>query len=195
MTLSSPVYRTVLTAVALALAVVGVATALLAGSLASGGAAAAATVPPTPSVSATATVTVAPPPPSPTAARPTAGPVPSSQPPVRSQAPLPAPTAPPAPVTEEPLETPVPSTAEASPEIVEDLPTDAPSVTRSAAPSSESNWNKPISKSATPSQATDMALSGDSGGGLNLPVIAGLILLLLGGVAFAWWAKTGRRTH
>jgi outer membrane biosynthesis protein TonB len=127
-------------------------------------------------------------------------PRPTEEPP----APAPAPPAPP-PVTAEPAPAPVP-TLEPEPS---DTPTEetapaaptstAASVSPSATgPSTESNWNKPITKSATPTQAA--AVSRSDGGGLFgspglLAIMAGVLLVGAAGLAFAWWGRNRFASH
>lgn len=64
----------------------------------------------------------------------------------------------------------------------------------SAAPSSESNWNKPVTR--TPSQAGGLARSGGSGSGApSLAVPAGILLVSLSAGTFAWWGRNRLRSH
>ena len=60
----------------------------------------------------------------------------------------------------------------------------------------DSNWNKPVTKSATPTQAA--ASKGDGPGfgdpGL-LTIMAGVLLVGLGGLAFAWYGRNRLSTH
>lgn len=75
--------------------------------------------------------------------------------------------------------------------------TASPSPTPStASPSTESNWNKPITKSAKPTQAAAVSGNGgpSSGSGL-LPIMAGVLLVGLGGVSFAWWSRNRNSAH
>ena len=75
--------------------------------------------------------------------------------------------------------------------------TASPSPTPStASPSTESNWNKPITKSAKPTQAA--AVSGKDGPGFGsglLPIMAGVLLVALGGLSFAWWSRNRLSAH
>ena len=75
--------------------------------------------------------------------------------------------------------------------------TTPPSPTPSTAgPSTESNWNKPITKSARPTQAA--AISGNDGTGPGtdlLPIVAGVLLVGLGGISFAWWSRNRISAH
>jgi len=80
----------------------------------------------------------------------------------------------------------VPSTAAASPSL------------SSATPSTESNWNKPITKSATPTQAA--AVSRNDGSGLFgspglLAIMAGVLLVGVAGLAFALWGRNRFSSH
>jgi outer membrane biosynthesis protein TonB len=62
-------------------------------------------------------------------------------------------------------------------------------------PSTESNWNKPITKSAKPTQAAAVSGSdGGAGGGL-LPITAGVLLVGLGGLSFVWWSRNRVSAH
>ncbi|MEJ1181734.1 MULTISPECIES: hypothetical protein [unclassified Pseudarthrobacter] len=73
----------------------------------------------------------------------------------------------------------------------------SPSPTPSTAtPSTESNWNKPITKSARPTHAAAVSDSDgtDFGSGL-LPIMAGVLLVALGGVSFAWWSRNRTSAH
>lgn len=129
-------------------------------------------------------------------------PRPTEEPP----APAPAPPAPaPAPVTAEPAPAPVPTLAPVpgdtpTEETASASPTSTPaSVSPSATgPSTESNWNKPITKSATPTQAA--AVSRNDGGGLFgsaglLAIMAGVLLVGAAGLAFAWWGRNRFASH
>ncbi|MBT2530714.1 hypothetical protein J7E83_00965 [Arthrobacter sp. ISL-48] len=76
--------------------------------------------------------------------------------------------------------------------------TATPSTTASTAgPSAESNWNKPITKSAKASQAA--AISTGDGPGFGNPgllaIMAGVLLVGLGGLAFAWWSRNRHFMH
>jgi hypothetical protein len=74
--------------------------------------------------------------------------------------------------------------------------TSATGATPSTSPSTDSNWNKPVTKSATPTQAG--ASGGDRPGfgdpGL-LTIMAGVLLVGLGGLAFAWYGRNRLSTH
>lgn len=74
----------------------------------------------------------------------------------------------------------------------------APGATSSTAvPSTESNWNKPATKSTKPTHAA--AVSGSDGPGFGDPglltVLVGVLLMGLGGVAFAWWVRNRASAH
>lgn len=124
-------------------------------------------------------------------------PKPTSQEP--SAPPAPAPPAPQPPAG--PAPAPVPSLApepgeaavEATPSA--EAPTSAPAATAST--STEPNWNKPITKSAKPTQAA--AVSQGDGPGFGDPglvtIVAGVLLMGLGGLAFAWWGRNRVSTH
>ena len=124
-------------------------------------------------------------------------PKPTSQEP--SAPPAPAPPAPPLPA--EPAPAPVPTLApEPSEAAVEATPsaeatTSAPAAT--ASPSTESNWNKPITRSAKPTQAA--AVSKGDGPGFGDPglvtILVGVLLIGLGGLAFAWWGRNRVSAH
>jgi hypothetical protein len=66
-----------------------------------------------------------------------------------------------------------------------------------AGPSSESNWNKPVTRAAKATQAAAMTRPGSEGpGGPNLPAItAGVLLVGLGGGVFTWWGRNRLRAH
>jgi hypothetical protein len=75
--------------------------------------------------------------------------------------------------------------------------TATPSPTPStASPSTESNWNKPITKPARPTQAAAVSGRDDAGsGGGFLPITAGVLLVGLGGISFAWWSRNRISAH
>ncbi len=134
---------------------------------------------------------------------------PTQEPPTPPAAPAPAPPAQPAPAppAQAPAPVPQPTLAPAlAPETAaaaEEAPapettTPAPSATPSAAtPSMESNWNKPITKSAKPTQAAVISRSGGPGFGSPglLAIMAGVLLVGLGGIAFVWWSRNRISTH
>jgi hypothetical protein len=66
-----------------------------------------------------------------------------------------------------------------------------------AGPSTESNWNKPITKSAKPTQAAAPSTNDGPGPGNGrlLPVTAGVLLVGLGGLSFAWWSRSRLSSH
>jgi hypothetical protein len=60
----------------------------------------------------------------------------------------------------------------------------------------ESDWNKPIAKSAKPTQASVSTYNGpDPGHQKLLPVTAGVLLVGLSGLSFAWWGRNRRSSH
>ena len=127
-------------------------------------------------------------------------PKPTQEPSVPAQPadPAPAPPAKKAPAAPEPEPTlaPEPSaTVEETP--TAEATTASPSPTPSTAgPSTESNWNKPITKSARPTQAA--AISGNDGTGPGtdlLPIVAGVLLVGIGGISFAWWSRNRISAH
>jgi hypothetical protein len=68
----------------------------------------------------------------------------------------------------------------------------------SASPSVESNWNTPVTKTAKPTQAA--AGSRNDGSGLFgnaglLPIMAGVLLVGIAGLAFAWWGRNRLSSH
>ena len=82
--------------------------------------------------------------------------------------------------------------ADATPTVPATSATEQPPT--SAAPSSESNWNKPVSRS--PSQAGRLERSGGSGSDApSLAVPAGILLVTLSAGAFAWWGRNRLRAH
>jgi hypothetical protein len=66
-----------------------------------------------------------------------------------------------------------------------------------AAATTESNWNKPATTPAKPTQAA--AVSGSDGSGFGEPelltILVGVLLMALGGVAFAWWGRNRLSAH
>lgn len=125
-------------------------------------------------------------------------PKPTQEPvPAPSEDPVPGPPAkqvPAAPAPEPTLAPEPAATAEesATPEATTASPT--PTAT-TASPSTESNWNKPITKSAKPTQAA--AVSGGKDGGSTgvLPITAGVLLVGVGGLSFAWWSRNRISAH
>jgi hypothetical protein len=61
----------------------------------------------------------------------------------------------------------------------------------------ESNWNKPVTRSAKATRVAAVSSAGGSGPeGSNFPVIAaGLLLVGTGGGIFAWWGRNRLRAH
>ncbi|MGY4540899.1 outer membrane biosynthesis protein TonB [Arthrobacter sp. UYNi723] len=111
------------------------------------------------------------------------------------------PPPPPAPVAPAPVPTlaPEPSVSPA-----EETPSAAPSTTipspssSAATASTESNWNKPITKAAKPTQAA--AVSRNDGAGLFggpglLAIMGGVLLVGVAGLAFAWWSRNRLASH
>jgi uncharacterized membrane protein len=115
----------------------------------------------------------------------------------------PAPTQAPSPPPAEPAPAPVSSLApEPSEPAVQEAPsaqatTSAPGATPSTSPPTDSNWNKPLTKSASPTQAA--AASRGDGPGFGDPglwsVMAGVLLVAIGGLAFAWYGRNRLSTH
>ena len=113
------------------------------------------------------------------------------------------PAPPPAPVV--PAPEPVPALApEPSVSPTEESTSAVPSTTipsppsSSATPSRESNWNKPITKSAKATQAAAVSRNDGSGlfGGPGLLAIMGGVLLVgVAGLAFAWWSRNRLASH
>jgi hypothetical protein len=64
-----------------------------------------------------------------------------------------------------------------------------------ASPSTESNWNKPITKSARPTQAAAVSDGDDGFDEGVLPVTAGVLLVGLAGLSFAWWSRNRIAAH
>lgn len=84
-------------------------------------------------------------------------------------------------------------------EMPTEVTTSAPgAVPSAAAPSTESNWNKPITKSTKQTPAAAAVSTGDGPGfgdtGL-LTIMLGVLLVGLGGLAFAWWGRSRTSTH
>lgn len=73
-------------------------------------------------------------------------------------------------------------------------PGSAPST---AGPPSEPNWNKPVTKSANPTQAAALSKGGGPGFGDPglLTIMAGVLLVGLGGLAFAWYGRNRLSMH
>lgn len=127
-----------------------------------------------------------------------------------TETPTPAPPAVPAPVIPSPPPAPpvpaeVPTLApEPSVPPAEETPSAAPSTVipspppSSATPSTDSNWDKPITKSAKPTQAAAVSRNGGPGlfGGPGLlAIMAGVLLVGLSGLAFAWWSRNRHASH
>ena len=118
-----------------------------------------------------------------------------------STPPAPAPPAPPRPA--ETAAAPVPTLAPEPGESAVDGTPGAAGATATgttlstAGPSTESNWNKPITKSTKPTQAA--AISGADGPGFGDPglltILVGVLLVGLGGLAFAWWGRNRASAH
>ena len=124
-------------------------------------------------------------------------PKPTSQEPSAPPAPAPPAPHPPAETAPAPVPTLAPGPGETA---VEGTPpaeatTSAPAA--AASPSTESNWNKPNTRSAKPTQAA--AVSTGDGPGFGDPglvtIVAGVLLMGLGGLAFAWWGRNRVSTH
>lgn len=131
-------------------------------------------------------------------------PKPSPTPTSPSSAPVIVPPAPVPPAPAAPAPAPVPTLApEPTVSPAEETPSEAPSTVpspspSSATPSTESNWNKPITKSPTPTQAA--AVSRTDGSGLFgipglLAIMAGVMLVGVAGLAFAWWSRNRLSSH
>lgn len=126
--------------------------------------------------------------------------------PAQPEVPAPAPPAQQVPAEPEPEPTLVPEPAPppapqssvtveetAAPEATTASPSPTPST---VGPSAESNWNKPIKKSAKPTHAA--AVSEGDGPGFDtglLPITAGVLLIGLGGISFAWWSRSRTSAH
>ena len=127
--------------------------------------------------------------PKPTPEEPTAPPAPAPPAP-----PLPAETAP------APVSTLAPEPGESAPAgtPTEATGTAATSTLSTGVPSTESNWNKPITRSTTPTQAAAVS-GGDGNPGFGDPglltILAGVLLMGLGGLAFAWWGRNRVSAH
>jgi hypothetical protein len=127
-------------------------------------------------------------------------PRPTIEPPAPAPA-LPAPPAAPAPAAPEPIATTAPEPI-VSP--TEETASSAPSTTgpstspSSTTPSTESNWNTPVTKSAKPTQAAGVSRNDGSGlfgsPGL-LAIMAGVLLVGVAGLAFAWWGRNRLSSH
>jgi outer membrane biosynthesis protein TonB len=127
-------------------------------------------------------------PPSETPAPPPAVPAPAPTVPAVPVAPAPAPVVTTDPAVAADEETPTPE-ATASPV--------SPAAT-SAGPSAESNWDKPVTKSARPTQAAAVSRndgSGLFGGPRLLAIMAGVLLVGAAGLAFAWWGRNRFSSH
>jgi len=126
--------------------------------------------------------------PKPTAEEPTAPPAPA---PPASPLPAETGTAPVSRVEPEPSE----SSLQATP--AEAASTAPGGTMTTAAATTESNWNKPATTPAKPTQAA--AVSGSDGSGFGEPelltILVGVLLMALGGVAFAWWGRNRLSAH
>ncbi|QOD04618.1 hypothetical protein [Pseudarthrobacter sp. BIM B-2242] len=140
-----------------------------------------------------------PPPDTPGTGKPTE---PSSETPAPPPAvPAPAPTVPAVPVA--PAPAPVVTT---DPAVAADEETPTPEATASpvsptatsAGPSAESNWDKPVTKSARPTQAAAVSRndgSGLFGGPKLLAIMGGVLLVGTAGLAFAWLGRNRFSSH
>ena len=72
-----------------------------------------------------------------------------------------------------------------------------PGTTPSASASTESNWTKPVTSPARPTQAAAVAPAGGPGpeGPDPLTITAGVLLVGIAGLAFAWWGRSRFRAH
>ena len=127
-------------------------------------------------------------------------PKPTQEPdPAQPEVPVPAPPAKkvpaaPAPPPEPTLAPEPGATAEES--AAAEATTASPSPTApTSGPSTESNWNKPITKSARPTQAAAVSGSDDGSGSGLLPITAGVLLVGLGGLSFVWWSRNRISAH
>ncbi|MBO1266434.1 hypothetical protein [Arthrobacter cavernae] len=119
----------------------------------------------------------------------------SSAPPVVTPPPAPKQEAP------QPMQTPVPSAT------VEETPSPEPTMSETAtssatpsatpSPSSSSNWNTPIDDGKKKAQAA--VLASDNGNGPNMfglfAIMGGVLLVGLGGMAFALWMRNRVAAH
>lgn len=126
-----------------------------------------------------------------TPTRPPAEPLPAIPAVPAAPAPAPAPTVAPAPAVSAVQATPTPTP---TPEQT----TSTASRSASATPSAESNWDKPVTKPAKPTQAA--AVSRNDGSGLFgspglMAIMAGVLLVGMAGLAFAWWGKNRFSSH
>jgi hypothetical protein len=122
------------------------------------------------------------------------GPAPAAPQPQLPSAPAPAaPTVVPEPAEPADADAPDPAGTSGPPE----TGTPAGVSPSTAGPSSESNWNQPVTRSAKATQAAAMSRPGSEGpGGPNLPAIAaGVLLVGLGGGVFTWWGRNRLRAH
>ena len=115
--------------------------------------------------------------------------------PVKPPAPAPPPPQPAAPSATHAPE-PSPTLVVATPSL--DVTAGTPGTAASTAgPSTESNWNKPISKSSEATRAG--AVSRGDGPGFGSPglpaIMTGVLLVGLAGLAFAWWSRNRHFMH
>ena len=116
-----------------------------------------------------------------------------------SAPPAPAPPPPPAETAPATVATLAPTPSEGASEVAtSEASTAAPGATSTTAvPSTDANWNKPITKSAKPTQAA--AVSGTDGPGFGDPgllaILLGVLLMGVGGLAFAWWGRNRASAH
>ena len=102
----------------------------------------------------------------------------------------PAPAAPAAP------EAPAPEEATPAESAAPETTAPEPGTTPSSSPSTESNWNKPVTRSPKATQAGAVTPGGPGLDGPSpLAITAGVLLVGAGGLAFAWWGRNRLRAH
>lgn len=102
----------------------------------------------------------------------------------------PAPAAPPAP------EAPAPEETTAAEPAAPETTAAEPGPTPSSSPSTESNWNKPVTRSPKATQAGAVTRGGPGLDGPSpLAITAGVLLVGAGGLACAWWGRNRLRAH
>ncbi|WP_104042891.1 hypothetical protein [Arthrobacter sp. ZGTC412] len=127
-------------------------------------------------------------------------------PPAQPAAPAPGPPDPSAGPAEPPAQTaPAPAAPSGAPEPEETDPgqaapeatTPGASPTPSNGPTSTSNWDTPVTRSATATQVAAVSGAGDPGADAPalLPIMAGVLLVGAAGAAFAWWGRNRIGAH
>ncbi|HEU4667787.1 MAG TPA: hypothetical protein VFS79_09000 [Arthrobacter sp.] len=111
-------------------------------------------------------------------------------------APEPAVPAAPAPAAPAAPEAPAPEETTPAESAAPETTASEPGTTPSSSPSTESNWNKPVTRSPKATQAGAVTRGGPGLDGTSpLAITAGVLLVGAGGLAFAWWGRNRVRAH